>query len=72
VPRSLAWSRDGTKIYIGCNDGRVRIIDGESMEIEAEIDGLVGRIHELVVHSAEGYIVTAGEKSCRVVCVRAN
>jgi len=71
VPRSLGWSSDATKIYVGCNDGRVRIIDTESMEIEAEIDGLVGRIHELVVHSTEGYIVTAGEKGCRVVSVRA-
>ena len=71
VPRSLAWSSDGTTMYVGCNDGRVRIIDAESMEIEAEVDGLVGRIHELAVDSAGGYIVTAGETGCRVVSLGA-
>lgn len=66
VPRCLAWSSDGKKLHVGCNDGHVRVVDAETMEIEAEIDGRVGRIYELVVDSAGKYVVTAGE---RRVCI---
>lgn len=72
VPRSLAWSSDAKKLYAGCNDGRIRVIDAESMEITDEFDGLVGRIHELAVESAGGRILTAGETGCRALILRAN
>jgi hypothetical protein len=71
VPRSLAWSSDATKLYVGCNDGRVRIIDAESMEVEAEIDGLVGRVYELAVMQNRNEILTAGEAGCRTISLRA-
>ena len=71
VPRSLAWSRDAAKLYVGCNDGRMRIVNADSMEIEIEQAAQVGRIHELVVGSTGEYILTAGEAACRVVSLRA-
>lgn len=67
VPRSLAWSNEGTKLYVGCDDAHFRIIDAESMETEAEVDGLVGRIYELVVDSASMFIVIAGERGVRIL-----
>lgn len=72
VPRSLAWSSDAKKLYVGCNDGRVRTLDAESMEITDELDGLVGRIHELAVEPVGGRILTAGETGCRAISLRAN
>lgn len=72
VPRSLAWSSDAKKLYVGCNDGRVRTLDAESMEITDELDGLVGRIHELAAKPVGGRILTAGEMGCRVISLRAN
>lgn len=72
VPRCLAWSSDGMKIYVGCNDGRVRVIDSERMEIESEFDGRVGRIHEIVVNAVEEYVLTAGESGCKVISLRGN
>ena len=71
VPRCLAWSSDATKLYVGCNDGRVRIIDAESMEVEAEIDSLVGRVYELTVVQDRNEILTAGEAGCRTISLRA-
>lgn len=71
VPRCLVWSSDGLQIFVGCNDGRVRIIDADSMTIAREVEGNVGRIHELAVDSAAGYLVTAGEAGCRVVSIQA-
>ena len=69
VPRSLAWSRDAKTLLVGCNDGRVRIIDADSLQIAEELDGLVGRIHDLAVMPASGHVVTAGTTGCRVVAL---
>ena len=67
VPRCLDWSRDGTRIFVGCNDGMVRLIDAESMQVVAELDGGVGRIYDLEADADLGYILTAGERGSRSV-----
>ena len=69
VPRSLAWSSNATKLFVGCNDGRVRIIDADSMQVAIELDGLVGRIHDLAVSPTSGLILTAGTTGCRAIAV---
>lgn len=70
IPRCVDWSSDGTKLYVGCNDGLVRVIDAETMAIEAEINGLVGRIYCLEMDSASGNMITAGETGVRFISVR--
>ncbi len=66
VPRKLIWSSDGTRLIVGCNDGFIRVIQSEAMEIDHEADGQVGRIYELAIISTEELLV-AGEKGCRIV-----
>ncbi len=69
VPRSLAWSCDAKKLFVGCNDGRVRIIDADSMQVAMEFDGLVGRIHDLAVSPTRGHILTAGTTGCHAIAL---
>ena len=69
VPRSLAWSCDAKKLFVGCNDGRVRIIDADSMQVAIELDGLVGRIHDLAVSPASSHILTAGTTGCHAIAL---
>jgi WD40 repeat protein len=65
IPRCMAWSPDGKKMYVGCNDGQVRVIDAETMDLVGEFDGLVGRIYDVAVDAVAGCILTAGENGCR-------
>jgi WD40 repeat protein len=68
APRAVAWSAKGDRLFVGCSDGRIRIVDAESTEVVGELPGLQGRIHELVVDSQRNLILVSGEGGCR--CVR--
>jgi WD40 repeat protein len=67
MPRAVIWSATGDRLFVGCNDGRVRIVDADTMEIVGEFDGLNGRIHELVMDTERGRILVCGEKGCGCV-----
>jgi WD40 repeat protein len=67
VPRAVVWSADAERLIIGCNDGKVLILDWESMELVEEADGLVGRIHELVLDPASKFLLVAGERGFRYI-----
>jgi WD40 repeat protein len=69
VPRSLVWSTDGSRLLVGCNDGRIRIIDAEDAETVGDIDGIDGRIYELVIDLAKGRLFIGGEADCRSVAI---
>ncbi len=62
VPRSLTWSNAGDRLYVGCNDGRVRTVDSSTMEVIDTFDANVGRIHELAMDFEKGLILVAGEQ----------
>jgi len=65
VPRCVIWSADATGLLVGCNDGRVRIIDWEKMESTTEIEGGVGRVFELALDPKTNLLLVAGEMGCR-------
>lgn len=67
VPRCLAWTADGQQILIGCNDGRLRIVDFESMDVTHEIPAVDDRIHELVLAGDSKSVLVAGAKGGVVV-----
>ena len=66
IPRALAWSAVGDRLFVGCNDGRVRVLDTDSMEVVQDLEGLEGRIHEIVVDSNGRSILIAGEGVRRI------
>jgi WD40 repeat protein len=67
IPRTVAWSTDGDRLLVGCNDGRVRVLDPDNVEVIEVLDGLEGRVYELVIDPASNRILIGGETGCRVV-----
>lgn len=60
VPRVAAWSPNGTRILVGCNDGRLRVMDSDTLEIVSDQPGLDGRIHALGLHPMSADVIVGG------------
>ena len=67
TPRTVDWSGDGSRLIVGCNDGRIRLLDVDSIEVTRDLDGLHGRIHEVVLDVAGNSLLVAGETGYRRV-----
>lgn len=61
IPKTLAWSPTGDRLYVGCNDGQVRILDPATMQIEQTVPAIEGRIHTLLVDQTSGKAFVGGE-----------
>ncbi|MFO0914740.1 MAG: hypothetical protein U0795_17410 [Pirellulales bacterium] len=61
APRCVAWSPDARELYVGCSDGFVRVFAADAMRMNNELDGRVGRIHELVVAPDNKTVIVGGE-----------
>jgi WD40 repeat protein len=48
APRVVAWTAKGDRLLVGCNDGKLRVLDFDTLDVVAEKPGLEGRIHALV------------------------
>jgi len=66
IPRAVAWSTAGDRIYVGCNDGHIHEVDPESMEILNQFECLDGRIHEIAIDPKGQRILAVGETGFRV------
>ena len=58
-PASIAWSHDGARLAVGCSDGKLRIVNPNTVEIEQTLDGIEGWIFE-VTAAADGSFAIAG------------
>ncbi len=67
VPRVAAWSTTGDQLFIGGNDGRVRILDADTLAVERDLSGLDGRIYELSVDARRNKLLVAGEGGARLI-----
>lgn len=61
VPRTVVWSNDGRRLLVGCNDGRLRVLDPETAEIVAEQIGTATRIYAVALCPTSDDILLAGE-----------
>lgn len=59
-PLSVAWTRDGTRLVVACRDGDVRIIDPDTVEVQAQLDGIESHAWCLAVTRDGKEIVVAG------------
>ena len=50
VPRAVAWSADGDRLLVACNDGQLRVLDFDTLDVVSEKNGLDGRAHALARH----------------------
>jgi WD40 repeat protein len=67
APRAVAWSPDGKEIVVGGTDGKVRILDVDSLKVRDEIKALDGRVYTLL-HGQKGKRwVLAGGSGVRAV-----
>lgn len=48
VPRCVAWAAAGNRILVGCNDGHVRWINPDTVELEHSAPAIQGRLHTLL------------------------
>lgn len=61
VPRVVAWTKDGRELLVGCNDGVLRTLDADTVEIVAEQRGLSGRLSTIAVNATRQELLLAGE-----------
>lgn len=59
-PLDVSWMNNGTKVVTSCDDGRIYIVDPDSVEVTAEIQGLSGWVYSLAVHPTDNCIVIGG------------
>ncbi len=60
VPKAVAWSARGDRFMVGCVDGRIRVIDPDTIAVAGDLDGLDDRIQEVAMHPISGQMVVAG------------
>ncbi len=59
---TAAWSPGGEKVLVGCADGRLRVIDPDSLEVLQEEAVLKGWAHTLAVPAKGGEVLVGGER----------
>ena len=57
---NVAWLNEGSKIVATCVDGRIRIIEPDTVAVIDEIDALDGWIYALIVHPTDGSLAVGG------------
>jgi len=61
APLDIAWLHDGARIVAACADGRVRVIDAETVEVTGDLPA-VGRLaYSLAVHPTDGSVIVGGQ-----------
>jgi WD40 repeat protein len=59
-PLAVAWLTDGSAIVVACDDGHVRLIDPDTVEILEQLPGIDGWAYSIAVHPRDGSIVVGG------------
>jgi WD40 repeat protein len=60
VPLAVAWTPDGQSIVASCADGRIRIVDPDTVEILDDLPGIEGRANSIAVHPRGDALVVGG------------
>jgi WD40 repeat protein len=69
-PRCIAWSKDGRVVSVGGEDGIVRQFDVDGgLNVIGQMEGGIGRIHELMLDPRGDRMLVAGERGFKVIPV---
>jgi WD40 repeat protein len=60
APRAVAWTADGRTLLVACKDGRLRVIDPDTVEVVQDLPALDGVAYCLVV-APDGSVLVGGE-----------
>jgi WD40 repeat protein len=59
-PLALAWAPTGDRLLVGCDDGRLRVLDPDNLEVTGEWAGPGGRVYSVVPKPGPGRELLAG------------
>lgn len=59
APQAVCWVYDGNSIAVACRDGKVRIVDPDTVEVKLELDALSGSAYCIAMDS-RGWILVGG------------
>ena len=59
-PLKMVWLPDGVRIAAACDDGHLRIIDAEEVEVLRDIPALEGWAYSIAVHPTAAFVVVGG------------
>ena len=57
---AVAWLADGSQVVVAGDDGRIRLIDPNTVEISEEISAVDGWAYSLAVHPTDGSLLVGG------------
>jgi WD40 repeat protein len=66
IPRVIRWNPDGNRIWAGCDDGSLRVLDPESLKTIGTYPGKGERITGLALSPDGKKMVIASEKGLRM------
>jgi WD40 repeat protein len=61
-PQAVAWSRDGTRVFVVSNNGSLHIVDPDTTELIEKIQAIKGWAYSMTVHPEEPVVLVGGEK----------
>jgi WD40 repeat protein len=62
VPLAIEWFHDGSRIVASCDDGHIRVIDPETVEVVDDIAVMDGWAYAIAVHPTDQSVVVAGSR----------
>jgi WD40 repeat protein len=62
VPLDVGWTTSGDAIVVSCTDGRIRVIDPATVEIQEELPAVNGWAYSLAIHPNDGTVAVGGPK----------
>ncbi len=60
IPLAVAWLPDGSQVAVAAADGRVRLIDPDTVEVIDDIPAVDGWAYSLGVHPTDGSLLVGG------------
>jgi len=73
VPLCLAWTSDGSRLFVGCADGQLRVVDPQTAVVLSEQPASSAQLLSLVAHpDQESVLVGTGDGKVLRVSFSAN
>jgi len=60
IPLAVAWLPDGSHLVVSCEDGNLRLVDPDTVEIVQEIPAVSGWAYSLAIHPTDGSLLVGG------------
>ena len=61
-PLAVCWTADGKYALVACTDGRLRVVDPETVELVHEAPAVEGWAYSVAAHPSKPYAVIGGER----------